>query len=194
MVEIKKKTDCVSWDDIRKLIFFAHESNRKNGVDIRNAHLSAGELKTCVGEDGICLVALDGTKLVGTCSVAFENLDCWYAKGMCAYFTLDAVSPDYKGKGIFSQLEKKRLETVLQLCVNTAFMYVAEKNVVRRRIAKKHGFTPVEIRYNPFNSHNFIVYCKYFNDKRLTFRLYARCRFIAQWLKLKTKQWVKKIL
>ena len=189
-VDIKKLDNYARWEDIRELIFLAHESNRKAGVDIRNAHLSADELKESLGDNGVTFIALDGEKLVGTCSIAFKELKCWYASGTCAYFTLDAVHPDYKGKGIFTKLEKERLRIVIDSGVGTIFMYVAEKNVLRRKIACKQGFESVEFRYNPYNSHNFIVYCKWFGKRPMAKPL-MRMRYCMQFFKVKLKGFLR---
>lgn len=163
---IKEKDLSISWEQIRELIFIAHNDNRKKGLDIRNAHLSSEELQQSLGKDGVCFIASEGDKLVGTCSIAFKKENFWFHNGEYAYLTLDAVHPDYRGRGIFQQLEKQRMQMILARNIPVAVMYIAQKNKKRRNIAKKTGFQEVEIKYNPYNSHNFIIYCKWMHERK----------------------------
>lgn len=190
-ITIREKDDSISWEQIRKLIFIAHSENRQNGLDIRNAHLSAEELQRSLGKNGTCFVALDGDKLVGTCSVAFKAGHFYFFSGDYAYLTLDAVHPDYKGQGIFQQLDKKRSQLIEVNKTPVAIMFVAQKNKHRRDIAKKTGFKEVEIKYNPYNSHNFIIYCKWIQGKETStisiFVHYTIQRFILTLKTIKRK-------
>ena len=186
-IDIKIKDSSISWENVRELIYVAHESNRKNGVDIRNAHLSALELEKSIGADGVCLVALDNGKLIGTCSIAFKELNCWYAKGKCAYCTLDAVLPEYRGMGVFKKLDQERFRVIQNLNVQTIYMYVAEKNTLRRKIAIKQGFDAIEMRYNPYNCHYFVVYCMWLG-RRPVAKIFVKVRFFLQSMKIKARK------
>lgn len=158
----KKKDESVSWEEIRQVVFRSHESNRKNGVDIRNAHLSSEELAASLGKEGACFVALDGEKVVGTCSVAFREIRTWFAKGKVAYLTLAAILPEYKGRHIFKHLSALRNEYIKSVGCKLCYMNVAEYNHERRAIAIKEGFVEVAINYNPYNPHNYITYCYWY--------------------------------
>jgi len=167
-ITIVENTDISKWDEIQKVIYNSHAENRRNGVDIRNAHLTPKELRESLGKDGKCFIALDGDKIVGTCSVAFQNKNCWFAKGIVAYTTLEGVLPEYKGRCIYKQLSEKRQEYIKSRGCNVIYMNVAEKNYTRRIIAKKEGFNKVAICYNSYNPHNFIIYCKWLENKPFT--------------------------
>ena len=158
-ITIVENTDISKWDEIQKVIYNSHAENRRNGIDIRNAHLSPKELQESLGKDGKCFIAIDGDKIIGTCSVAFQNKNCWFAKGTVAYATLEAVLSDYKGQHIFKRLAQKRLEYIKSRGCDVIYMNVAEKNYTRRTIAQKEGFKKVAICYNSYNPHNYIVYC-----------------------------------
>lgn len=161
----KIKDDTVSWGEIQNVIFRSHESNRNNGVDIRNAHLTPEQLKNTLGKDGVCFVALDGNKVVGTCSVSFQQKNTWYAQGEVAYLTLAGVLPEYKGRYIFQHLSAMRKEYIIDRGCKTIYMNIAEKNLIRRTIAIKEGFTPMAIHFNPYNPHNYITYCYWVEGK-----------------------------
>ena len=167
-IDIIENTNNEKWNDIQNVIYQSHEENRRNGVDIRNAHLTAKELKESLGIDGKCFIALDGNKIVGTCSVAFQNKKCWYANGLVAYTTLEAVLSEYKGKHIFKLLAEKRLEYIKSKGCNVIYMNVAEKNTIRRLIADKEGFKKIAIHYNSYNPHNYITYCKWIEESPFT--------------------------
>ena len=167
-IDILEKADDIRWDEVQNVIYKAHEENRRNGVDIRNAHLSPKELQESLGKDGRCFIALDGEKIVGTCSVAFQNKKYWFANGVVAYATLEGVLSKYKGQHIFKQLAQKRLEYIISRNCSVIYMNVAEKNFTRRVIAKKEGFRKVSIHYNPYNPHNYITYCKWIGDNPFT--------------------------
>lgn len=158
-IDIVENFDDNNWHEIQKVIYESHADNRRNGVDIRNAHLTPQELQNSIGQNGKCFIALDGKKIVGTCSVAFQQKKCWYVQGEVAYNTLEGVLPEYKGQHIYKRLSQKRLEYIQSRGCNVIYMNVAEKNYARRIIAQKEGFKKVAIHYNSYNPHNYITYC-----------------------------------
>ena len=188
----KEKDDNITWSEIQQVIFQSHDSNRKKGVDIHNAHLSPEELENAVGIDGKCFVALDGEKVVGTCSVAFKERNVWYAKGRVAYLLLAAVHPNYKGQQIFTKLSDLRMKYIISSGCTTLYMNIAEHNYIRRSIAKKEGFSPVAINYNPYNPHNYITYC-YWTGQRPCSKIIIMVRFCISMAKLYLRK-IKRIL
>lgn len=194
-VDIVDNNDEFRWNEIQNVIYKAHEENRRNGVDIRNAHLTSKELQESLGKDGKCFIALDDNKIVGTCSVAFQYKQCWYANGVVAYATLEGVLSEYKGKHIFKQLAKKRLEYIKSIGCNVVYMNVAEKNYIRRIIAEKEGFKKIAIHYNPYNPHNYIIYCNWIGEKPFTdFEISIRYKIsmIKLWLQYFKRKLSKK--
>lgn len=179
----KEKDESISWSEIQNVIYRSHESNRKNGVDIRNAHLTSEELCELIGIEGKCFVALDGEKVIGTCSVSFQNKNEWYVKGRIAYMLLEAVLPEYKGQHIFKQLSMFRKQYAIGAGCCQFYMNVAEHNSVRRAIAKKEGFIPVAIHFNKYNPHNFITYCYWVNKRPMSW-LTIYMRYMISLLKL----------
>lgn len=179
----KEKDDSISWEEIQQVIFLSHAINRSKGVDIRNAHLSPEELQKKIGNYGKCFVALDGEKVVGTCSVIFQTKNVWYANGRIAYMLLEAVLPGYKGQHIFRNLSEIRKKYTIGTGCLQFYMNVAEKNTVRRLIAKKENFVPVAIHFNNYNPHNYITY-SYWVNKRPYSRLNIYAHYIFSLLKL----------
>ena len=111
MVEIKvlSKPEWVSWDDIHELLIAAHKKNIEKGMSMRIPQMSPEELKTKLGEDGRCYVALANDKLVGTTSVRFYQGRSWYDKGqLVAHSMLSAILPKYQGIGITEDLNELR--------------------------------------------------------------------------------------
>ena len=188
MIRIVKKPESISWDEICDVVWRSHAKNREKGVDIRNAHLSGEEMRKSLGDDGDCFVAIETSngKVIACCSSSYNNLATWWATGKFAYATLEAVLPEYSGKHVFSRLSTVRLETVKEKKCNGIYMYVAERNKRRRIIAKKEGFTPVEIRRTSYNPHNYLVYAKWFGVKPHS-RFYFVLRFFINWISVRIK-------
>lgn len=187
MVEILPKPEYVSWDEIHNVIYKAHENNRKNGVDIQNAHLSGKQLKDSLGDDGMCFVAIDRDKVIATCSAAFRTLNTWYAhRQKFGYGTLDAVLPEYSGRHIFSHLANVREEFINNKDCVGIYMHIAEGNIIRRQIAQKEGFFQVSIGRTTYNPHNYLVYVKWLKKRPYPI-CYIRLRFFLSWLILKIK-------
>lgn len=187
MIEILPKPEYVSWNEIHDIIYKAHENNRKNGVDIRNAHLSGEQLKDSLGEDGVCFVATDGGKVIATCSAAFRTLNTWYARGLkLGYATLDAVLPEYSGRHIYSHLAKVREEFIRSKDCAGIYMHIAEGNVIRRQIAEKEGYCRVSIGRTSYNPHNYLVYVKWLGKDPYPI-CYIRLRFFLSWLILRIR-------
>lgn len=192
-IQIMEKPDWVSWEEIHDIIYAAHESNREKGLDIRNAHLSGDELKESLGPEGVCFVALDGDKVVATSSVAFHTLNTWYCRGQkVGYGTLSAVLPEYKGKHLFTELEKVRIEYARKKGCPGFYVKTAEDNTKRRSIAKKDGYFEVAIGRTSFNPHNYLTIYKWLEGRPYPV-CYIRLRFFWTWLILKTKLVLGKI-
>lgn len=190
-IQIIKKPDWVSWDEIHEIVYKAHASNRERGIDIRNAHLSGEELRESLGEDGICFVALDGNKVVATSSVAFHTLNTWYArKEKVGYGTLSAVLPEYKGQHLFSKLERTRIDYAKEKGYHAIYKKIAEGNTKMRSIAKKDGYYEVAIMRSSFNPHNYVVIYKWLGERPFS-EFYIKLRFLLCKFKLELKLWLR---
>jgi len=183
-IQIVKKPEYITWNYISKVIYASHAQNRANGLDIRNAHLTGDDLQESLGDDGECFVALnDKDEVVGTCSVAFHQLNRWYAKGRYAYLTLDAVLPLYTGCHIYSKLSHVRQNFIEDNVCDGMYINIAEGNYLRRKIAQKEGFKQIELRRTLYNAHYYLVYIKWFNKKHHPF--FINIAFLYSSIKLK---------
>lgn len=192
-IKIIKKPNDISWDEIHEVVYQAHASNREQGVDIRNAHLSGEELKNSIGEDGVCFVALDGDKVVATSSLAFHCLHTWYANGKkVGYGTLSAVLPEYKGQHIFSRLERTRMAYAKDVGCYGFYGKTAEGNKKRRNIAKKDGYYEVSIGRTSFNPHNYVTIFKWF-EKCPHSTIYIKYKYLMTYLRLKINLFLGRI-
>lgn len=141
---IKEKPDNISFEEIHDVIYSAHEENLKNGIVMRTTTLTGKELKERIGKDGMCFVALDKEKIVGTISVRFVKRDKWYAKGIIPDCMLAGVIPEYRGKHISSMLEQKAFEFIREKGYNLVELDTAENNVKAVEIYKHQGFKLVD--------------------------------------------------
>ena len=81
MSEIKYmvKPDWISWDEVQECQRKAHEVNNVKGFHMKVQDISGEELKNYIG-DGICIIALDGEKVVGTTSIVYKKLKTWWGR------------------------------------------------------------------------------------------------------------------
>lgn len=131
------KPDCVSWDAIHEVLEKAHKVNKKRGFEMINSHLTGEQIKKKVG-DGICVVALDGDKVVATQSVAIMDGNRWYSKGKkVAHYCLTGILKRYQGCGIKEMLDNECWKFVKDVHPDIIQANTAEDNVVVRQGAKE---------------------------------------------------------
>ena len=163
MVEIKvlSKPEWVSWDDIHELLIAAHKKNIEKGMSMRIPQMSPEELKTKLGEDGRCYVALANDKLVGTTSVRFYQGRSWYDKGqLVAHSMLSAILPKYQGIGITEDLNELRDDYIRKMGAKIIHADTAENNLVVRKKAKLNGFK--EVAFHAYKSpHYSVIFVKW---------------------------------
>lgn len=134
-----RKPDWVSWDTIHEVLDNAHKVNKKRGFEMINSHLTGEQIKKKVG-DGICVVALDGDKVVATQSVSVFKGDRWYSKGKkVAHFCLTGIMKRYQGCGIKEMLDKVCDEFVAEIKPDIIQANTAEDNIVVLKGAAARG-------------------------------------------------------
>lgn len=183
-IQLIKKPDYISWDEIAQVIFEAHSSNRDNGIDIQNAHKTGSELRESLGVNGACFVALENNKVVATSSIAFHEKNTWYHKGKIAYATLSGVLPSHKGKHLFSKLSKMCFDYALQQGIRVFYSNTAEGNRKYRAIAKKDGYNEVHMGRTTFNPHNYVVIVKWIDGAPFS-KTFMQYKFFLSMLKIK---------
>ena len=149
-IRVIPKPDWVSWDDIHAVLEDAHKVNRKHGLEMINSHLNGEQLKKKIG-NGICVVALDGNKVIGTQSVLLKEGDKWYSKGQkVAHYCLTGVLRRYQGCGIKEMLDSTCKEYILKELPSIIQGNTAESNVLIRKMVKSSGY--IELCYDAFKN------------------------------------------
>ena len=162
-IRIMEKPDYVSWDEIHDVLWAAHKENRDAGMHMKYPNLPSDQLEGLLGDRGHCFVALDGRKVVGTCSYRVFKRKRWYTgRQDVVSLILDALLPEYRGKGIYPKLYHYREEQLKELGFNLIDMDTAEKNEKIQQLFLKDGFRYVD--YMVYQSpHYSIVMAKWLN-------------------------------
>ena len=91
-------------------------------------------------KDGCCFVAIDGERVVGTCSVLFFKSNQWWAKGKdVANPCLDAIIPDYKGTDVYFGLNEIRRQYINKKGIRIIQFSTHENNKVDTKISLRKG-------------------------------------------------------
>ena len=153
-----------SYDEIHDVIYRAHEQNRKNGIYYRSSLLDGEGIKNKVGK-GATFVAIKDNQVIGTGSVSIRKGKYWYDKGLpVAHFCLDAVLPEYQGKGIMNRLDKQREQFAISSGAKLIRTGTAEKNVIQRNRYIKMGLIPVDFLVTKGNSYFSVMYVKWLDE------------------------------
>lgn len=162
-IRIMEKPDYVSWDEIHDVLWAGHEENRKAGLHMKYPSLPSDQLEALLRDNGCCFVALDGRKVVGTCSYRLFWRRRWYTgRQRVVSLILDAMLPEYQGRGIYSKLYHYREEHLRNLGLNLIDMDTAEGNDTIQKVFLKDGFRYVD--YMVYESpHYSVVMAKWLN-------------------------------
>ena len=162
-IRIIEKPDWVSWEDIHQVLYRAHEENRSKGMVMALPMKPAEEIAKIVGDEGIMFVTLDDTKVIGTCAIVPKKIkNKWYANEKFAYICFASLLPEYRGLGIFGEMERMRLAKVKELGYTAIYGDTHENNIHRIEIAKKDGFKIVD--YIPWKNHYNKAIIKWMGD------------------------------
>ena len=160
-IQILKKPESLSWETIHDVLEKAHQSNREKGIVMRKPSLPAEELAKEVGEDGVMLVAMDGSCVVGTAALLIRESSNWYNKGLYGYWCFAAVLPEYAGKGVYKRLCAERDKIIQDKGLNGLLLDTHHKNKRVITISRKIGFKRVGIRI--FDDHWNVIMFKWLN-------------------------------
>lgn len=179
-IKIIEKPDWVSWEDIKQCLYEAHSVNRAKGINMTHYQWPAEKIKASLGENGFMLVALDGSKVVGTAGIGEKFGNRWYVNGRYAYECYASVLPEYAGKGIYKMLEIKREERAKEEGYNVLLADTHSKNKHRIEIALKNGFRLVQFFRAGSKDHFSVVIAKWLNgcpfSRRYCFYRYHKSR------------------
>ena len=156
-----EKPETILYEDVHNLLWIANEENRRNGFVLKTSELSGEELRVRLGEDGKCLVAMDGSRLVGTLFVYFATRSRWYYKGLIAEFGMIAIHPDYQGKHILRKLIELGIDYANDCGCLVIELDTADTNMRAINAYKHFGFSPVSYRANPGGDHYSVIMAKW---------------------------------
>lgn len=103
MIEIFKRPESVSIDQINELMLKAFAGNENKGLIQESVHEGAEKLEQEL-LTARCLVAMQEDKVVGTYSLSVCPLRHWPCVGEAMYLHSLAVDPEYQGNHIADQL------------------------------------------------------------------------------------------
>ena len=104
-----------------------------------NQEMTVDELQNKL-QDGLCFVALEGDKVIGTGSTIIKKGNRWWSRGRrVAYNCLDAILPEYQGTDVYFGLREIRSQYLKKAGVDIIQFNTAEHNKVVQKIALKRG-------------------------------------------------------
>lgn len=175
-IRILPKPENISFEDIRNLLQRAHATNREVGLYYNTPNQTARELEQRIQNGGVCMVAMDGDKLVGTGSLDFRQVNRWYYRGMMAHFQMDGVLPEYRGRKLGKRLIDARMDYVREKGVKAMYFTSAEKNLVLYALYKKYGFVKVDYFAAPKDNFFSVIYVSWL-DRPAHSKLYVKLRY-----------------
>lgn len=176
---IKERPDSVTWEEISSVLTQAHKANVEKGIVLPYPQLPPEAIKAKTeARGGKMFVALYEGKVVGTGAVAIIEKDFWCGQGRYAYCFLDAVLPEYAGKGVYRRIVTAQEEFAISSGVTRMLFDTDDKNYRMLKISKKHGYLPVEFRVK--ESRNSIVLVKWLEERPYSwfqcYRMFRRIR------------------
>ena len=167
-----------SYDEIHDVIYRAHEQNRKNGIYYRSSLLDGEGIKNKVGK-GATFVAIKDNQVIGTGSVSIRKGKYWYDKGLpVAHFCLDAVLPEYQGKGIMKAIDNEREKYAVMNGARLIRSGTAEKNIIQNNKFKRTGFVPVDYLVTKGNDYYSVMYAKWLDESVVQKKWKCKMMFI----------------
>lgn len=160
-IQIVKKPEWVSWDDIKQCLVQAHTVNKTKGINMSHYQWSAEEIKEFVGDTGFMLVALDGKNVVGTAAIKEKFGKSWYVNGRYAYICFASVLPDYNGLGIYKKLAEERERIAKEQKYRILLLDTHARNKHIQAILKKNGYRYVRCFLANDKNHYSVIMAKW---------------------------------
>ncbi|MBR3030254.1 MAG: GNAT family N-acetyltransferase [Bacteroidales bacterium] len=159
-ITVIERPESVSWEEISSVLKQAHADNVKKGIVLPYPALPPLDIYAKTeGRGGKMVVALYKGKVVGTGAVAVINKKLWCGQGKYLYSFLDAVLPEYKGQGIYSQIEKWQVQYAKSVGLNRLLLDTHECNKDMIAIARKKGYR--KVGYKIREGHNSVIMVKW---------------------------------
>lgn len=178
-IRISQKPEWLRWDDLAACQQRAHESNKARGVNMQCADLSGITLKNTL-RDAITLVALDESDTIaGMLSIEFRQVKRWWYNGCAAYICYVAVTPEFKGRGIYKSLSNSADEIVRNNGVDVEYLNTHIDNTIAIRVYENDGYS--KVRFSPGSGTDYysVEMAKWINERRRKNKFICRLCYIC---------------
>ena len=139
-IQYIRKPEEITYDEIFDLVYAAHDGNRKQGLVINPGMRSGADFEKHLGDRSLCMVAMDGDRMVGTMSVRIEQGTRRLTKNMLTGYMMNlAVNEEYRGRGIGSELMNRLCDYAAGEGAKAAVFYVVARNKAVK-LYKELGF------------------------------------------------------
>ena len=184
-VVITKKTDDITFEMIQTILTKAHASNKEKGLLYATASQTVDKLKSKIGENDTCFVALVDGQLAATVTVSFRGLNYWYHNGNVAIIKLLGVDPEFKGMHISSKLIEACLAEAEKRGEKIVVADSAEHNEILKNLVLGYGFLTTD--YGLYAANNFYtnVYVKWLDGCPYS-NIYRKFRYNLKRLYIRT--------
>ena len=143
------KPEWISWDEVQECQAQSHKRNIKNGLKMHCAELTGAELEKKL-DGGVCFVALEGKKVVGTASLMIQNSRKFIFKKRLGYLCMEGVLPEYQGSDVYFGLQDIRMQYVMDNDIDILYFDTAGNNKLVRKLQAQQGYK--NIYYISFRS------------------------------------------
>ena len=183
-IRIVPKPEEVSWQEVKECLVFAHEINRKKGINMSHYQWPAEQIGEYVDSSGVMFLAMDGDKVVGTLGIKERIGDYWFVKGKYAYLCFGSMIPSYKGRGIYKSLNEACEEYARQNHLDVLAFDTHSDNKHMQEISSKGGFRFVRFFQTRDKDHFSVVMAKWLNSCPYS-RFYCQLMFLkSKWMTL----------
>lgn len=189
MEEIKviPKPDWVSWEDIHQLLLKANITNEKRGFSVAGLTCTPEELEKQM-ENGMCVVALHGDKLVGVSACSFNCVQRWYnKKEKSARKFITGILKSYQGCGVLGEIDKVLDSYIKNSGCGFIVASTAVMNTAVRKKAQLSGYKELTYISFPDTLYYSVIFGKWlnkcpFSDRYIKFRfwlskIYTKTRY-----------------
>ncbi len=194
MEEIKviPKPDWVSWEDIHELLLKANKTNEKRCFSMAGLTCSPEELEKQV-ENGMCVVALHGDKLVGVSACSFNCTQRWYNKNeKSARKFMSGIMKSYQGCGILGEIDTVLDNYIKNSGCGFIVASTAVMNTAVRKQAQLGGYKELTYISFPDTLYYSVIFGKWLNECPFSDR-YIRFRFWLSKIYTKTRYKVGRV-
>lgn len=191
-IQVMPKPDWVSWEDIQQLLLKANKVNEKNGFSMVGLTSSPEELEKEV-ENGLCVVAMHGDKLVGVSACSFNCTQRWYNKTeKSARKFMSGIMKSYQGCGILGEIDKVLDNYIKNSGCGFIVASTAVMNTAIRKQAQLGGYKELTYISFPDTLYYSVIFGKWLNECPFSDR-YIRFRFWLSKIYTKTRYKVGRV-